>query len=321
MPPPPKSERKPKVVRKRLADGTIREYTYARGPDAPDLPEAGSVAALLIAYRASPEHARARASTRAMYDRTLRPWEGDRWRVVPVAQVKRRDILAIRDAIAKVSGPGAADAFGRVTSLLFGWALDRGWIEHSPAQRIKALSKGRLPDWGEDAIAHALDRLPADLRRVVVLGLYTGQRRADLTAMEWGHVRGERIAVTQAKTGRALLIPIHPALGAELAAWRREGAKGAILRTETGRAWTAQHLSNRMRLEMDKLGLSGLNVHGLRKAAARRLAEAGCSTHEIAAITGHATLAMVQLYTEAVRQEATAESAMRRLRVAGETKS
>ena len=321
MPPPPKSERKPKVVRKRLADGSIREYRYARGPDAPDLPDAGSVAALLIAYRASPEHARIRASTRAMYERALRPWEHDRWRTVPVAQVKRRDILAIRDAIAKARGPGAADGFARVTALLFGWALERGEIEHSPATRIKALSKGAWPDWGEDAIARALEALPADLRRVVTLGLYTGQRRADLTTMEWGHIRGERIAVQQAKTGRALLVPIHPTLAAELAAWRRDGSTGAILRTETGRPWTAQHLSNRMRLEMGKLGMGGLNVHGLRKAAARRLAEAGCSTHEIAAITGHTTLAMVQLYTEAVRQEATAESAMRRLRAVGETKS
>jgi integrase len=37
----------------------------------------------------------------------------------------------------------------------------------------------------------------------------------------------------------------------------------------------------------------------LRKAAARRLAEAGCSTHEIAAITGHASLKEVARYTEA----------------------
>ena len=42
--------------------------------------------------------------------------------------------------------------------------------------------------------------------------------------------------------------------------------------------------------------------HGLRKTAARRLAEAGCSASEIAAITGHKTLAEVERYTRATDQ-------------------
>ncbi|WP_442859439.1 tyrosine-type recombinase/integrase [Bosea sp. Tri-49] len=38
-------------------------------------------------------------------------------------------------------------------------------------------------------------------------------------------------------------------------------------------------------------------THGIRKAAARRLAEAGCTAHEIASITGHKSLNEVQRYT------------------------
>jgi len=53
--------------------------------------------------------------------------------------------------------------------------------------------------------------------------------------------------------------------------------------------------------------------HGLRKAAARRLAEAGCSANEIAAITGHATLAEVARYTKAAEQKKLAQRAMQRL--------
>ena len=47
--------------------------------------------------------------------------------------------------------------------------------------------------------------------------------------------------------------------------------------------------------------------------AARRLAEAGCSANEIAAITGHATLQEVSRYTKAAEQKKLAQSAMRRL--------
>jgi integrase len=50
--------------------------------------------------------------------------------------------------------------------------------------------------------------------------------------------------------------------------------------------------------------------HGLRKAAARRLAEAGCTTHEIASITGHRSLKEVSRYTAAVDQIRLAKQAM-----------
>jgi len=296
-----------KVVRKRLADGTMREYRYTRGPAQPERPDTGSVAALLAAFKGGPEYAALAPSTRAQYAIYLRPWEEPEWARFPVREVTRRHIMAMRDALAsprilpsgrRTGGPGAATAFGRITGALFGWALDRGLIEHSPAQRIKALAKGRLPDWGEDAIALALDKLPEAFRRVVVLGLHTGQRRGDLARMAWQQVRDGRIAIVQGKTGAEVLVPLHPVLAAELAAWR-QGRVGTILLSPRGKPWTDTHLSREMGAQLAKLGMPGLNVHGLRKAASRRLAEAGCTPHEIAAITGHRTLAMVQHYTDA----------------------
>jgi len=64
-----------------------------------------------------------------------------------------------------------------------------------------------------------------------------------------------------------------------------------------------------------KIGLDGHNIHGLRKLAAVRLAEAGATVHEIAAITGHASLSQVALYTKQADQERLARSAMVRLAV------
>jgi integrase len=51
----------------------------------------------------------------------------------------------------------------------------------------------------------------------------------------------------------------------------------------------------------------------LRKLAATNLAEAGCSAHEIAAITGHRSLALVSLYTASADQERMATAAIVRL--------
>lgn len=67
----------------------------------------------------------------------------------------------------------------------------------------------------------------------------------------------------------------------------------------------------------ERIGQAGLPdrcvTHGLRKAAARCLAGAGCSSKEIAAITGHTTLKEIERYTKAAEQRKLAVSAMARL--------
>lgn len=314
MPSPPKSERAAKVVRKRLADGTVKEYRYARGPVEPEKADAGSMQALLAVYRGSPEWNGKAKQTRATYNIYLRPWEDERLSRAPVSSIKRRDILTIRDAIAAARGNGAANGFSKVTAALFGFALDRGWIEFSPATRLKGIAGGHLEDWGEAAIQRALDKLPEPYRRAVVLALHTGQRRGDLVAMTWSQYDGSTIRLRQGKTGALMALPVHPDLAKELDAWKAEKrASVSILNAPRGAPWKASHLTMVMKRELEKIDIRGANIHGLRKAAARRLAEAGCSAHEIAAVTGHRTLAMIQLYTRAADQERMAGAAVVRL--------
>jgi site-specific recombinase XerD len=50
--------------------------------------------------------------------------------------------------------------------------------------------------------------------------------------------------------------------------------------------------------------------HGLRKAASRHLAEAGCTAKQIQSITGHMSLGVVATYTAAADQVHQAEGAM-----------
>jgi len=52
----------------------------------------------------------------------------------------------------------------------------------------------------------------------------------------------------------------------------------------------------------------------LRKAGCRRLAEAGCSTSEIAAWSGHKTLSEIADYTRSVDQAAMARAAATKVR-------
>jgi hypothetical protein len=89
---------------------------------------------------------------------------------------------------------------------------------------------------------------------------------------------------------------------------------GPMLTTRTGAEFSDKGFSNFM---ADKIAQAGLPdrcvTHGLRKAAARRLAEAGCNVHDIASITGHRTLKEIERYTRAAEQRKLAVAAMARL--------
>jgi integrase len=115
---------------------------------------------------------------------------------------------------------------------------------------------------------------------------------SDVSRMAWSEVGEGAIRVVQGKTGAKLTVPLHPELAEVLAAWRRSHQR--ILTTAFGKPFTPKGFGNWM---ADKIGQSGIPsrciTHGLRKAAARRLAVASCSANEIAAITGHATLAEI----------------------------
>lgn len=278
-----------RVVRKRLADGTVKEYRYpAYKPKQDSRIARGSLDELLAAFRASPEFAALGKGTRACYAIYLR--ELDAIGSLQLPDVTRKRIIILRDAIARSRGNGAATNFGRIASAVFAWAADRGWIPYSPLVRLKAPPGGHLPTWTEAELATALAGLPEAHRRALVLAVHTGQRRGDLVRLRWSDYdqRRRTISLRQGKTGTALVIPCAPELAAELAAWRLDAVTLTILASPAGRPWVAGHLTHALGERLEKLGIAGKNIHGLRKLAAVRLALAGCTIHEIAAITGHA---------------------------------
>ncbi|WP_050783436.1 tyrosine-type recombinase/integrase [Methylobacterium nodulans] len=81
--------------------------------------------------------------------------------------------------------------------------------------------------------------------------------------------------------------------------------------TTYGDPFSAKGFGNKMADAIAAAGLPDRCVtHGIRKAAARRLAEAGCTTHQVASITGHKSLAEIERYTREVNQKATAGAAI-----------
>ncbi|TPI16575.1 tyrosine-type recombinase/integrase [Mesorhizobium sp. B4-1-1] len=269
----------------------------------------GSLAALVLAFYRAPEFLGLSEATRATYrgilDRFARG-HGDK----PVRGLERQHIKAIIGRMA--DRPHAANNLLRLLRLLLDFAVDDEQIRANPARGVKGFkvkSEG-FATWSEADIAayeakHPIGTKP---RLAMALLLYTGQRRGDVVRMGWQHVTGDRITLRQNKTGEALSLKMHPALVEAIAHTAKSNLTFIV--TEYGAPFSAAGFGNWFREQCDDAGLPGRSAHGLRKAAARRLADAGNSTKRIQAVTGHRTLKEVERYTRAADQVSLADAAI-----------
>lgn len=203
---------------------------------------------------------------------------------------------------------------------LFVWAVEAEEAPHDPTIGVKPIrhvSKGHH-SWELHEIEQFERRHPvgSKARLAMTILLYTACRREDVVRLGPQHVRGGRLRYRQAKNEHRnpvdLDIPVHPDLEAVIEAM----ASGHLtfLTTEYRRPFSPAGFGNRFREWCNEAGLPHCSAHGLRKAAAARLAERGATAHEIMAITGHRSLEEVERYTRAARQGDLADAAMRKFK-------
>jgi integrase len=216
--------------------------------------------------------------------------------------------------VAKRAGnPGAANWVLKTVRLLVRFAIGIEVRQDDPTQTIKRFPLGEHRSWTDDEIAAFEARwlIGTKERTAFALFLYTGQRLSDVRRMSWRDLDGNGINVRQQKTSKPLWIPLHPSLAAIIEQWPRSHI--AIMTTNFGKPYTVSGFGEWMARNIDHAGLPvDCVTHGLRKAAARRLAEAGCTAHQIMSITGQ-SLKEVERYTRAVEQRKLAQAGIDQL--------
>jgi integrase len=273
----------------------------------------GTVRALAVSYFGSPDFRSLRPSSQAIYrgiiDRFCIQYGDNR-----IAGLKREHVVKLMAA--RAERPVAANSLRKVLRAMMKHAIEIGLRADDPTRDVKAIrvKSDGFHSWNDDEIAQFEKRHPlgSSARLALALLLYTGQRRSDVVRMGPQHIRNDVLYVRQQKTGIELAIPVHSTLAAVIAETRAHHL--TFLTSWFGRPFTANYFGQWFREQCDMADLRHCSAHGLRKAAARRLAEAGCSTHEIAAITGHASLKEVARYTETVDRKRLAQSAMAKVR-------
>lgn len=128
------------------------------------------------------------------------------------------------------------------------------------------------------------------------------------------HIQGGRLVVRTSKSNEetVLEIPLHPALQHEIALVPK--TQMTFIQSPSGKPYHPQTFSSWFDRAVTEAKIEGqATAHGLRKAALRRLAEAGCTANEIMAISGHKQLSEVTLYTKAADQKSLARAAFEKI--------
>jgi len=207
--------------------------------------------------------------------------------------------------------PAMANLTKRVLQAVYKFAVKEGWVDANPIIGIDPFKTGTHHTWTEGELQAFEKRWPIGTRQrlAYTLLLYTTQRGGDVTKMNRADIVAGELHVIQQKTGAELYLPFVQEIQRALVAYPANGL--SLFGRKDGKPITRGGLTSFMKEAVEKAGLPAKCVpHGLRKAGMRRMAEAGASVNQIAAVSGHKSLREVQRYTEAADQRRLARDAM-----------
>jgi integrase len=254
-----------------------------------------------------------------------------------LGEVKRSDVHDLLDGIVDRGAPIVANRTLAVFRRFCNWAIERGIIEASPADKIKppAAEESRDRVLSDDEIRlawGAFDRVGWPFGPLAKLLLLTGARRDEIAQARWSEVdieaRTWTIARERSKNGVAHEIPLSDAaLGIIKSLPRIGDRKDAFLFSTTGRTpvsgfSNAKEAIDRAIAEArgaDDEAIARWTLHDLRRTAASGMAGIGIPPHVVEAALGHrrgtikGVAAVYNRYSYATEQRQALDAWARRL--------
>jgi len=225
----------------------------------------------------------------------------------------RIEVRHVEAIMAKKTGPQAANTVKKNLSMLFNYAAKKlGYLGTNPARHADKLKVNRhgYHTWTEAELDRFLTLYGpgTKARLVALLAVNTGMSRQDLTRAGWQNVKAGQITYRRGKTDVGADLPIMPELAEALhqiptdrLLFLTHGARHLPYKPET--------LGNWFRETCKAAGVPG-SLHGLRKAGATRLANAGATPDEIRAFLAHETNAQGAAYTRTADRARLADSGL-----------
>jgi integrase len=236
-----------------------------------------------------------------------------------IAAITSRDIASFRDHRHSLGlAPATVNIDVAILSAAFNAALRQGHISVNPCLAVEALkdNKQRKGVFSPEQVAALLRIAESDMRGLILVGFYCGQRLLDCANLRWRDVdlltdiKTIRFAVR--KTGQEVVTVIHEALENYLLSLPTPksddafvfptlaGRKASWLSKQFGELMDQAHIERGLIRERTTYGgrsVSALSFHSLRHSFATTLANAGIPEELRMLLTGHVSRIHHQVYS------------------------
>jgi len=172
--------------------------------------------------------------------------------------------------------------------------------EKEPNGRVRFLS----PEERTALLQACKESKSKSLYLVVILGLSTGMRQGEIMSLKWNQIDTKQKKIILPKTKNGEMRPV-PLVGLASKLFKEQSKVRNIKNPYVfpGRLHThAKFPRTGWEAAISAAGIKDFHFHDCRHSAASELAMNGASLHEIAAVLGHKTLAMVQRYAHLSEQ-------------------
>ena len=171
------------------------------------------------------------------------------------------------------------------------FAVDEGYLEINPATKLKLRkTSARTAVWTAQDVdrfcATAINANRASVALAVRLAVNLGQREGDVLRLTWAQHDANGFKIRQGKTGAHIQVPVTAELATALSTTTKTSTN-IVVSEITKRPYKADNFRAVFADIRERAGIAGVQFLDLRRTAVVRLAEAGCTVPEIAAITGH----------------------------------
>lgn len=247
---------------------------------------------------------------------------------VPLSQLKRSDIEALREAVRsgdlkyklktrprgvqEIKG-GEGTAVRTVATLrsALSWAVDQGLIEHNPAARVKLpqprrkitpLSGDQLKALG--AVLRLLEGEYPEAVQIIRLLALTGARKSEIEKLRWNEIAPDwgSLRLTEAKTETRVIHVCDEAAQILQARKRRQGCEHVFPATRGDGHY--QHMPKVWEKALKLAGLPPtLRRHDLRHTFATLGASEGVPSLFVQTLLGHGSLSTTEIYFHAANAE------------------
>lgn len=213
-----------------------------------------------------------------------------------IREIKREDILEIMDGAVDRGAHYQANRILANIRKLFNWCIERGIVETSPTNGLKAPTKEvardrKLSAPEINALMRACRNDVYPFRQFVPLLLATAQRRGELANMRWSELDFDNkiwmIPAERSKNGKAHFVPLS-AYALELLAEVPRFLDCDYVFTTTRRS-PVSGFSKALRRLWEVTGSTDWRYHDLRRTAASGMAQAKVQPHVVEKILNHMT--------------------------------